>query len=144
MISHSPTVATGGGSRRSTDIPIRSAARWPAIAALLVAAAAHIPVIAPHLAEAPYIGALFIALTVACLILAAALCIADTRTVWDLTILVAGLAVLAYVLSRTVGLPEIGDDVGNWAEPLGLVSIISESVAVLCGCMASARRPARG
>ena len=32
--------------------------------AAVIAAAAHVPVIAPHLSEAPYMGVLFIVLTV--------------------------------------------------------------------------------
>lgn len=131
--------ASPSETRRVAGIPWRSAARWPTIAALLAAAAAHIPVTAPHLHEAPYIGALFIALTVACLALAAALAISDSTIVWDVTMLVCGLAVLAYVLSRTVGLPQITDDIGNWAEPLGIVSISTETIAVLCGIIGSIR-----
>jgi hypothetical protein len=119
--------------RRPADTPRHSPLRWPAAVAVLVAGAAHLPVIAPHLAEAPYIGALFIALTVACGVLAVALLAWDTPTVWDLAILATGLAVLAYVLSRTVGLPQIGDDIGNWSEPLGVLSIAAESVTVLLG-----------
>lgn len=112
-----------------------------AIPALLAAAAAHIPVIDSHLHEAPYIGVLFIALTVACAGLAVALGVSDTPTMWDLTVWVAGLAVLGYVLSRTVGLPQITDDIGNWAEPLGIVSIAAESVAVACGVLSARVRP---
>jgi hypothetical protein len=133
--------AAAARTRRPADTPRRSPLRWPAAGVLLVAGAAHIPVIAPHLAEARYIGALFIALTVACGVLAVALLAWDTPTVWDLAILTTGLAVLAYVLSRTVGLPLIGDDIGNWADPLGMVSIAAESVTVLLGIAALVRRP---
>lgn len=145
MVTHPVPAATATArTRRPADTPRRSPARWPAVAALLVAAAAHVPVTAPHLHEAPYIGALFIGLTVACVVLAAALAVADTPTVWDLTIWVCGLAVLAYVLSRTVGLPQITDDIGNWAEPLGVVSIAAESAAALCGLAASRVRRRTG
>lgn len=102
--------------------------RLPAAAAALVAAAAHVPVTGEHLAEAPYIGVLFIALEVALVAVAALLLLADSRWVWRAAALVPALAVLAYVVSRTVGLPLIGDDVGNWAEPLGVVSVVSETV----------------
>lgn len=127
-------------NRRPADTPRHSPLRRPAAIALLVAGAAHLPVIAPHLAEAPYIGALFIALTVACGVLAVALLVWDAPTVWDMAVLTTGLAVLAYVLSRTVGLPQIGDDVANWAEPLGVLSIAAESVTVLLGIAALALR----
>ncbi|AYG78235.1 hypothetical protein DWB77_00342 [Streptomyces hundungensis] len=39
------------------------------------------------------------------------------------------MAVLAYLASRLTALPQIGDDVGNWSEQLGLVSITSEFLA---------------
>lgn len=51
--------------------PLRSRARWVLAVAACVAAPAHIPVIGSHLEEAPYMGALFIVLTTACLLLAA-------------------------------------------------------------------------
>ncbi|MFG2596288.1 hypothetical protein [Streptomyces sp. NPDC048445] len=79
-----------------------------------------------HLKEAPYIGALFIALTAVCIALALTLPFHDSPTVWALTAAVTAAAVLAYALSRTVALPQIGDDVGNWTEPLGLLSITTE------------------
>jgi hypothetical protein len=48
--------------------------------------------------------------------------------VWAWTGIVAALALLGYLLSRTVGLSQIGDDIGNWGEPLGVVCIIAEAV----------------
>jgi len=109
----------------------RGAARWWAGVFLLIAAAAHVPVIAPHLSEAPYIGALFILLTAACLILAPALVAYDTRILWGSAGAVTLLAVVAYVFARTVGLPQISDDIGDWSDPFGTVSIVSESLTFL-------------
>ena len=34
---------------------------------------------------------------------------------------------LGYVLSRGPGLPDYDDDLGNWTEPLGVVSLVVES-----------------
>lgn len=98
---------------------------------LAVAGAAHIPVIPSHLDEAPYIGVLFILLTVACLVLAAILAWRPRRSVYTAAAMITGGAVAAYVLSRTVGLPMIEDDIGNWFEPLGVVSVITETAASL-------------
>jgi hypothetical protein len=131
MSTHAPSATTFVG--RATRVPRNSPLRWIAILALLTAAAAHVPVIPPHLREAPYIGVLFILLVVVCIALSAALAVTDSGTVWAITVLVGALAVLAYVVSRTVGLPQIGDDIGNWGEPLGVVSIAAESAAALCG-----------
>ena len=49
---------------------------------------------------------------------------------------------LGYVLSRGPGLPDYDDDVGNWAEPLGVVSLVVESalVALSVTVLIAARR----
>lgn len=55
---------------------------------------------------------------------------------WTLTAAVTTAAVLAYVLSRIVALPQIGDDVGNWTEPLGLLSITTEFLSAALSMIA--------
>src|SRR5690348_15329274 len=55
----------------------------------------------------------------------------NRRWGWALGLLVAGGALLGYVLSRTVGLPGgLTDDIGNWLDPLGVVSIVAEALFV--------------
>jgi negative regulator of sigma E activity len=56
---------------------------------------------------------------------------------------VGGLAVAAYVLSRSVGLPQIGDDVGDWADPLGVVAVAAEVTLVIGGVLAASGRHGR-
>lgn len=125
--------------------PLNIPYRWIIIAAAVVAAVAHIPVIAPHLDEAPYMGVLFIVLTVACLVLAAAMAVHDSPIVYALSVLTCGLAVAGYAATRLVAFPMLADDVGNWLEPLGVVSIVSESVVVIgsVGALVLGRAPAR-
>ena len=106
------------------------APRWVLAAAAAVAAIAHVPVIAPHLEEAPYMGVLFAVLTAACAFLGGAALVRGGRAVYLLTVLTCGLAVLGYAATRLLEFPMLADDVGNWLEPLGVVSIVSESVAV--------------
>lgn len=119
--------------------PLNVSWRWVVIIAALVASVAHIPVIAPHLDEAPYMGVLFIVLTVACLALAATLVVHDGPVVYALTVLTCGLAVIGYAATRLVAFPMLSDDVGNWLEPLGVVSIVSESIAVAGALVALTR-----
>jgi hephaestin len=111
----------------------RSASPWaiPAASVACVAAAAHVPVTAPHLREIPYLGVLFIVLEVALVALAVLLVLADRPAVWRLTGFTAAAALVGYGLSRTVGLPGAGDDIGNWGEPLGVVSISAEAALLL-------------
>jgi hypothetical protein len=49
---------------------------------------------------------------------------------------------LGYVLSRGPGLPDYDDDIGNWTEPLGVVSLLVESalLALSVGVLIAARR----
>lgn len=110
--------------------PKASPWRWVLAPAAAVAAAAHIPVIAPHLDEAPYMGALFIVLTVGCAVLAAAALTRDSAAIYALAILTCGLAIIGYIATRVVAFPELSDDVGDWLEPLGVVSILAEAVVV--------------
>ncbi len=70
-------------------------------------------------------------LAAASFVLAAVLALGDVSVAYVTTAVVMGLALLAYVISRTIGLPEIGDDIGNWLEPLGVVSVIAEATACL-------------
>ena len=116
--------------------PRHSAWRYLLVPALLAAAAAHLPVIREHLEEAPYMGVLFIVLTGACILLAAALISFDTGLAYALTVVTCALAVVGYAATRLVEFPMLADDVGNWLEPLGLVSITTESLAALLAVFA--------
>jgi hypothetical protein len=111
--------------------PEGSPFRLPAAACAVVAALAHVPVTGAHLQEAPYIGILFIALEVTLVVVAVVLVLADTRLAWTVAGIVPALALAAYAVSRSVGLPQIGDDVGNWTEPLGVVSVVFETLLLL-------------
>jgi hypothetical protein len=121
----------------------RSWLRFPVAALATTAALAHVPVTPEHLTEARYIGVLFLALTVVLLLGATALLVSEAAITYGVLAAACALAVTAYVVSRTVGLPQIGDDVGHWLEPLGVVSALGElGVVVLAGI--ALRRGRRG
>jgi hypothetical protein len=82
----------------------QSASQWCASLLLLVAAGTHIPLIQDHLEEAPYVGRLFIALSVVCIVLAVVILFVDHVGVWLLSAAVCFAAVVAFLTSRTVGL----------------------------------------
>lgn len=118
----------------------RSPLRLLVVAAAVAAAAAHVPVIGPHLQEAPYMGVLFILLTTACLLLAAGLLVSDRPELLAAAAAVCGAAIVGYCLTRLVAFPQLADDVGNWGEPLGVVSVLSESVVVAASGLLLRRR----
>ncbi len=111
--------------------PVRSPWRLLAAIGAVGQAVAHLPVIEQHLSEAPYIGVGFVLLAIAGIVLGTLLLVADTPAVWVSTLVVAALALVGYFLSRTIGLPQIGDDIGNWGEPLGIVAIIAEATMLI-------------
>ena len=123
---------------RSSPTPLQGT-RLLGAGMLAVAGAAHIPVIPSHLREAPYVGVLFMLLTVACMCLAVILTWHANTSVYTAAAIITGAAIAAYVLSRTIGLPMIEDDIGNWFEPLGVISVITETAAMLI-CTALIRR----
>ncbi len=112
--------------------------RWTLALAAVVAAVAHVPVIAPHLDEAPYMGVLFIVLSVACCTLAAAGLMRDTAAIYALATLTCGSAIIGYAATRLIEFPMLMDDVGNWFEPLGVVSVVAEAIVVACAIRALA------
>ncbi|WP_256639764.1 hypothetical protein [Streptomyces murinus] len=109
------------------------AARW--VGALLCLAVAVIHVVDqggitatrdPH-----YVGVAYHVLEIAAVVAAVLLLVGLVRPGW---LLAAGVAVgplLGYVLSRGPGLPDYRDDIGNWTEPLGLVSLAVEGALLL-------------
>ncbi len=126
---------------------LRSDWRWPAAALLVEIAAIHISLVPQHLREAPYVGALFVALSVGALVTAAVLLICDDRRVWLSAALLAGGAIVAYIVSRSIGLPSLADDIGDWLNPLGGAAVLAEtltlvlSAAVLLGARSGRDQP---
>lgn len=126
----------------ASHTPLRSPLRWGVAIAAVTAAVAHVPVIPDHLHEAPYMGTLFVLLTIACLAVAAAVLISDVPLVYVAAATICGLAVLGYAATRTVAFPQLADDVGNWLEPLGVLAICSETVVIGLS-LAALRGPTR-
>lgn len=116
--------------------PLGSPLRWFAAAMMFVAAAVHVPLVPEHLEEAAYVGVLFIALAVVGAVLTVLLMVHDSRPVWTVSGVVGLLSVVAFVASRTVGLPQITDDIGNWTEPLGYPALASEALVTIVAALA--------
>ncbi|MGW5372094.1 hypothetical protein ACWER6_33590 [Streptomyces sp. NPDC004009] len=91
-----------------------------------------------------YIGIAYHVLEIAAVIAAVLLLANRVRAGWLLAAGVAAGPVLGYVLSRGPGLPGYRDDVGNWTEPLGLVSLAVEGALLLLAVPLLARSRPRG
>jgi hypothetical protein len=97
----------------------------------------------PGTKDPQYVQMLYYALEAAGVVAAALLLTRQARTGWLLTLGVAAGPVLGYVLSRGPGLPNYTDDVGNWTEPLGVISLVVEGVLFIVAA-AGLLTPPRG
>src|SRR5215471_11150677 len=80
--------------------------------------------------ETRYIFWMYVALMAGSVLTAGAVLISRRRIVWSAAAVIATSAIAGYVVSRTTGLPNATDDVGNWTEPLGLASLFVEGCVV--------------
>jgi hypothetical protein len=119
--------------------------RWPAVVGAVAAALVHLPVMADHVQEAPYMGVLFAVFGLVALGLAAALLLADTPVRYALLGVWCLLAVAAYAATRLVALPGLEHDVGHWTDPWGMGAVAVElAVAISCVAALRGRREASG
>ena len=107
--------------------------RCPLVAAMAAIAGIHASLVPEHLREAPYAGVLFIALSVAAITTAGLLAMWNHPYVRVAAAALSLAAVLGYVISRSIGLPLLGDDLGDWLNPLGDAALGCEiAVMVIC------------
>ncbi|MFL5780430.1 MAG: hypothetical protein ACJ760_03880 [Thermoleophilaceae bacterium] len=115
--------------------------RFAAIGCLVGVAITHQLDLSDKLEEAPYLAALFIALIVMSYALALVFALARVvpARVWQLCALVAIGPIVGYVVSRSpIGLPQIEDHKGHWADPYGTASVVCEGL-LLALSLASVR-----
>jgi hypothetical protein len=70
------------------------------------------------------------------------LAVRDPALLWTVLAAACGAAVVLYLVSRGPGMPGMSDDIGDWANELGLVSVASETIVVVLACLTLLRRPA--
>jgi hypothetical protein len=121
---------------RSFAMPVTHAAiddavsRTATIAGLTGVALIHVLQLPDAFSETFYLGLLFVGAVVAAVLVAAALTRTSGRRVWTAAFALPALILLGYLLSRTTGLPDATNDVGEWDEPLGLASMVAETLVV--------------
>jgi hypothetical protein len=82
-----------------------------------------------HYRAAPYVGVGFVVNFIGALVAAVGL-YRDVLWGWLLGALVAGGALVMYVVSRSVGLPGFEHAVGRWTGPLGVLSLVVEGLFI--------------
>jgi hypothetical protein len=103
-----------------------------AVAGLAVIATIHGLDVSGKLDETFYLGVMFIMGPIVSALVAAALLMSrHERLGWALAGLVSAGTFAGYCVSRTTGLPSAKDDIGNWGEPAGVISLVAEGVVVL-------------
>jgi hypothetical protein len=66
------------------------------------------------------------------------------RAPWFVAIAVGAGPLIGYTLSRGPGLPDYSDDIGNWLEPLGVLSLAVEATLIMLALTAFIRGTQRG
>lgn len=98
----------------------------------------HVAGLTAEVEETTYIGAGFILIGMAALVAVVLIGQRDMRG-WILCGLTGLANGVGFVLSRTVGLPNHRDEIGNWAETMGQWSLCFNIAAVLLAIWAIAR-----
>ncbi len=105
--------------------------KWLAIAALLGTGLIHLLEARDSFGDATYKGLLFVANGAGALVAAFGVYRNQRAVGWLLGLLVAGGALLGYVASRTVGLPGLPAEPAAWLEPIGVASLVCETLFVI-------------
>lgn len=105
--------------------------KWLAVAAILATGLIHAVEARDAFGDATYKGLLFIGNGVGGLVAAIGIYRDQRALGWLLGLLVAGGALLAYVASRTIGLPGLPAEPDAWLEPLGIASFLCEALFVI-------------
>lgn len=101
----------------------------PAILLIVAVGLIHLIGAPQHYKAAPYVGVGFVINFIGALVAAVGL-YRDVLWGWLLGVIVAGGALVIYVVSRSVGLPGFEHAVGRWSGPLGVLSVVVEALFI--------------
>ncbi len=93
--------------------------------------------------ETRYLFWMYIALIAGSVVVGGAVLFSRARLPFVAAALLAASALVGFILSRTTGLPNASDDIGNWTEPLGLASLFVEGAVIAASLSAYAILPAK-
>jgi hypothetical protein len=125
------TVSTFEESSRPAIGADDAVVRATGILGLGAVAVIHFSQVVSTIDQTPWLGAAFVALTVACMVLAGRLLQRGSRLLWAQVAVVNVMAVIGYLFTRLFSTPFDNGDVGNWSEMLGLAALFIEGALVL-------------
>jgi hypothetical protein len=101
----------------------------------------HFAQVVPTTEQTPWLGAAFVLLTAACIVVAAQLLYSSAPLVWLQVAVLNVSAIAGYAFTRLVSTPIDNGDVGNWSETLGVAALLIESLLVILSLHAIKRKP---
>ncbi|HET9103716.1 MAG TPA: hypothetical protein VFN55_10220 [Solirubrobacteraceae bacterium] len=120
--------------------PLSRRVAVPAAVGLLAIALVHLIDGPASLNDQFYVGALELALVAACVPLAVLLLTRPVRAFWHASGALCSAALVVYLASRTIGLPDATGDIGNWGQLLGVASIVLETAVIALAASVVRRR----
>lgn len=129
--------------RQSQGASVSMTETWIGVALIALAGLIHLYEAPEYWGEVRYIGALFVVGAVGTGVAAVGM-LRRERWGWLLGLVVAGAMAVAYVLSRSIGIPQFREaSLDKFLEPVGFASLVVEVVFVLVALRALGRaRPA--
>ena len=99
--------------------------------------AVHVMDLPGKFSEVPYIGLMYLGVIVAAGFLMHRIMTRPSRIDFAAAAALAAAVMIGYAVNRTVGMPGAMDDIGNWFEPLGLLSLVVEGWVIAVGVTAA-------
>lgn len=100
------------------------------VVGLLAVAAIHVVDLPGKFAETPYMAWMYVGLIVTIGFLVERLLTRHNQLDYLASAAVCTAVILGFVVNRTFGMPGATGDIGNWFEPIGLLSLFVESWAL--------------
>ncbi|HTH63769.1 MAG TPA: hypothetical protein VNM39_19960 [Verrucomicrobiae bacterium] len=100
---------------------------WLGVMTMIATGVIHLVDAPDSYTEATYKGVLFHANALGCLVVVIGL-FRNYRWSWNLGLVIALGSIVAYVASRSVGLPGIAAEPDAWLEPLGVAAVTAEAL----------------
>ena len=97
---------------------------------LAVVGAIHILDLPGKFAETPYLAVAYIGVIVVAAVLVERILVIGSRNDFLAAAILSAAVIIGFIVNRTIGMPMATGDIGNWFEPLGLLSLAVEGFVI--------------